>query len=206
MRSASNVLQSIVAKLPVGFALGRRGGVLDTLLRAAGQEVSDAEVSAAALMNEIDPRQAIDLLGDFERVLGPDPCGRDGGSLTLDQRQRLAHQRWTTKGGQSIAYMASVADKLAMTIEIEEFWPSRAGVLRAGQRLRPEGSQFTWLVVVAEDTPADMLASLRCLFRRIQPGHTEVGVWRTDWQWLASGGHWNDGARWFDDKPWEDAA
>lgn len=94
-------------------------------------------------MDEIDPRTANALLPDFERVLGPDPCGRDLGNQTIEQRQRRAHQRWIAKGGASIPYFVKMAASLGHTIEIEEFWPSNAGVLLAGQPLIAEGEQFT---------------------------------------------------------------
>jgi len=40
----------------------------------------------------------------------------------------------------------NLAKNLGFEIEIEEFWPSKAGGLRAGQRLIPEGEQFVWRV------------------------------------------------------------
>ncbi|MFC3074700.1 YmfQ family protein [Shinella pollutisoli] len=145
-RDLRTISQSLIRKLPTGFALGRRDGVLDTVLGAAGGLLHDAEGAAERMMDEIDPRTAKALLPDFERVLGPDPCGRDRQTLTIEQRQRLAHQRWTARGGQSIPYMVETASRLGSAITIDEFWPSRAGSMRAGQRLRPEGSQFVWRV------------------------------------------------------------
>lgn len=176
MRAPSNVLQSLLAKLPVGFALGKRGGVLDTLLRTVAVEISDAEASAASLMDEIDPRRAVALLPDFERVLGPDPCGRDLVPMTLEERQQLAYQRWTARGGQSIPYMLSVAGKLDLTVTIKDFWPTRADRARAGQRLRPEGSQFTWLVVFPEGSPTQATLFALCELRRIGPAHMHLAV------------------------------
>lgn len=147
-RALQAVLQGLIRKLPSGFALGRRGRVLDTVLGAFAALLQDAETVAEQLMLEIDPRAATVLLPDFERVLGPDPCGRDQEALTIEQRQRLAHQRWTAAGGQSIPYMIGTAAKLGVTVTVREFWPSRAGYLRAGQRLRPEGCQFVWSIDV----------------------------------------------------------
>lgn len=172
-RALQTVLQSLVKKLPTGFALGRRGQVLDTLLGSAAVLLHDAEASAERLMDEIDPRTAVDLLPDFERCLGPDPCGRDLAATTIEQRQKLAHQRWTAFGGQSIPYLSGVAAKLGVTISIEEFWPSRANVLRAGQRLRPEGSQFVWRVYVPAAGSFEV-AAVECELRRIKPAHTLI--------------------------------
>lgn len=189
-RSLQAILQSLIKKLPTGFALGQRGQVLDAILSAVATVLHDAEVSAERMMEEIDPRTSQALLSDFERVLGPDPCGRDQGNVTVEQRRRLAHQRWTARGGQSIPYMISTARKLGVEVTIEEFWPSRAGGLRAGQRLRPEGSQFVWRVNIpglltvvnfragvsraGHRLGSFQISAIECELRRIKPAHTLV--------------------------------
>jgi len=189
-RPLATITQSIISKLPVGWAFARRGGVLDTLLGSAAELVSDVEASAEALMAETDPRNARNLLPDFERVLGPDPCGRDLSDLTIAQRQALAHQRWTAFGGQDIPYMIDVAAKLGELIEIFEFWPSKAGGLRSGQRLIPHGEQFLYLVRLRPQTSVIKfragassagdrlgiftLSAAECELRRIRPAHTTI--------------------------------
>lgn len=186
-RTEDQILKSMTGKITPGFALGKRGSILDGLLRATAHLLVEVERSAEAMMNEIDPRTAVHLLPDFERVLGPDKCGRDLDNPTLKQRQRVAHQRWTAMGGQSIPYLIGVAEKLGYTIEIEEFWPSRAGVLRAGQRLVPEGEQFCWRVKLALNGHENFVAGgsqasdplgqffltgIECELRRIAHSHT----------------------------------
>ncbi len=186
-RRADTILASLIGKLHPGFALGRRGGVLDAVLWAIAAPIADAEADAEALMGEIDPRTAVRLLTDFERVLGPDPCGRDQDGRPQDERQRIAHQRWTATGGQSLPYLISVAAKLGVTIEIEEFWPSKAGVLQAGQPLIAEGEQFVWRVRLApigeflfragvgqagDPLGWIVLSGIECELRRIAHSHT----------------------------------
>ncbi len=189
-RSVSSILTSIIGKLAPGWALGYRDGILDSILSSVAERIADAEADAEALMAETDPRSAVNLLADFERVLGPDPCGRDLNALSIGERQRLAHQRWTATGGQSIPYMISVAEKLGVSITIEEFWPSKAGGLRAGQRLRPDGAQFVYRVnlpglvtvvkfragvSVAGNRLGDFkISDIECELRRIRPAHTDI--------------------------------
>jgi uncharacterized protein YmfQ (DUF2313 family) len=189
-RSVSAVVQSLIQRLPNGWGLGRRGGVIDAVLEACAGAIAQVEEDAEALMLEIDPRTAEKLLPDFERCLGPDPCGRDLDARTVEQRQRLAHQRWTATGGQSIPYMIRIAANLGVAITVEEFWPSRAGVLHAGQRLKPEGCQFVWRVNIpglisvvrfragvsraGHLLGAFELSSIECELRRIKPAHTHV--------------------------------
>lgn len=189
MRTIAGILASLAAKLPPGWVLASRGGVLDALLESFAGRLADAEADAELLMDEVDPRRAGRLLPDFERVLGPDPCGRDLGERTLEQRQRQAHQRWTARGGQSIPYFLAVAERLGVTVAIEEFWPSQAGVLRAGQPLVAEGEQFTWRIrlplisqwwfragqnTAGEPLGGYALSDIECELRRLKPAHTQL--------------------------------
>lgn len=188
MRLGETIAASLRGKLPKGWAL-RRTPVLDTLLSVIAGPLAAAEADAAALMDEVDPRQAVCLLPDFERVLGPDPCGRDLSGLTLDQRQQLAHQRWTGRGGQSIPYFVSLAAKRGVAIEIEEFWPTTAGVDEAGEELIGEGEQFTFVAHVplidewdfhaggntAGETLGGLtLSDIECDLRRVKPAHAQI--------------------------------
>ncbi|WP_026379354.1 YmfQ family protein [Afifella pfennigii] len=188
-RSAAEILTSLIGKRHPGFALGKRGGVLDAVLSGFAAPTADAEAEAEALMDEVDPRTAVKLLPDFERVLGPDPCGRDTEASSVKERQRIAHQRWIAGGGQSIPYFISIAAALGVAIEIEEFWPSRAGVLRAGDRLVAEGEQFIWRVKLAPLGSIKFRAGagragyplgwiirsgIECVLQRLAPAHTTL--------------------------------
>ncbi|MCD2176434.1 YmfQ family protein [Rhizobium sp. C1] len=146
MRTVDDILRTIFARLPRGFAVPKVTGGFGLVMRAFATVLKDAEDAAAEMMDEIDPRTTVKQLADFERVLGPDPAGRDRRVATIGDRQRLAHQRWTAKGGQSIPYYIGIAAKLGVTITIDEFWPTRAGMMVAGTPLIAEGEQFTWRV------------------------------------------------------------
>ncbi len=189
-RSASMIFQSLRGKLAPGWGLGFRGGVIDVILSAIAAAIADVEEGAEALMRETDPRTADKLLSDYERCLGPDPCGRDRDALTVEQRRQLAYQRWTARGGQSIPYFVAIAKALGVDITITEFWPSKAGVLRAGQRLRPEGCQFVWQVNIpglvtivnfkagasraGQSLGWFAISAIECVIRRYKPAHTHV--------------------------------
>lgn len=188
-RDAATIARSLIGKLHPGWVLSGRGGVLDQILTGAARILADAEAQAEALMDETDPRNASNLLSDFERVLGPDRCGRDLVGLTVTERQQLAHQRWTSTGGQSIPYFISVAAKLGVPVEIEEYWPSKAGALRCGDRLIADGEQFLFTVHLEGGTvtlfrsggsrAGDRLGTftlspVECELRRIKPAHTHI--------------------------------
>lgn len=187
-RSADRIRDDLISLLPPGWALGFRGGVLDAVLGAIASGIEAAEISVRTLIGEADPRAADKLLSDFERVLGPDACGRDLAALTISDRRSLVHQRWTSVGGQSRAYFINVAAKLGVTITIEEFWPSEASMLRAGQPLRPEGCQFVWRVqlpaainvrkfrasvgTAGQPLGSFEVSNIECELRRLAPAHT----------------------------------
>lgn len=187
-RLVERIRDDIVSLLPSGWALGFRGGYLDALIEAVAGIVRNAELDTDQITVEMDPRSAYMMLEDFERVLGPDPCGRDLPGLTVSERRRMAHQRWTSTGGASAAYFISIAAKLGVTITIEEFWPSRAGRMRAGQALRPDGCQFVWRVSIPgvvsvrkfragssaaiHRLGAFKVSDIECELRRLKPAHT----------------------------------
>ncbi len=161
----------------------------ETLFKPLAQGIAEVEATAEAMMAEIDPRTANLLLTDFERVLGPDPCGRDPSTLSLEQRRQLAHQRWTARGGASIAYFVGLAAKRGVAITISENRVSQAGELVAGEELIESPEQFVWTVnlallgealFVADDGQAGdrlydlTLSDVECDIRRLKPAHTEV--------------------------------
>lgn len=189
-RSAEDVHREMISLLPDGWLWPTDD---DTLLAAILQPfaaaIADIETTAAAMIDEIDPRSAIHMLPDFERVLGPDPCGRDPATMTLDQRQMLAHQRWTARGGASIAYFVAFAAKRGVAITISENRVSYAGEMVAGDELIDQPEQFIWTVnlalagetlfVAGEGQAGERLYDLilndiDCDIRRLKPAHTEV--------------------------------
>jgi len=188
-RTAETIRQSIRTKWPKGYAAPRIGGVIDALYDGFGVALADGEAQTEKLYVEIHPREAEALLTDFERVLGPDPCGRDKQEQTLSQRQRRAHQRWIATGGQSTPYFIEIARNLGSEIEVEEFWPSVANGMVAGDALIPEGEQFVWLVKLKLINPDWFLSGrneafeplfsfevsdIECVLRRLKPAHTTL--------------------------------
>jgi len=188
-RTIATITQSLIKKLPTGFALAKRGGTIDALYAGFAVSLHEGEDAAERLLNEIDPRHAFFLLDDFERTLGADPCGRDFNNSTILQRQRRAHQRWTATGGQSIPYFIEIARNLGVEITIEEFWPSIANDMVAGDCLVPEGDQFAWRVHLKLVDPVFFIAGnseamerlydfsindVECVLRRLKPVHTTL--------------------------------
>ncbi|WP_338664984.1 putative phage tail protein [Pararoseomonas sp. SCSIO 73927] len=173
--------------LPPGRAMA--SGEIGALLAPFASELAWTGERAAALLEELDPRTATEMLPDFERVLGPDPCGRDGLGLDMEGRRAIAHQRWTTRGGASIAFFVDLAAKLGVAITIEESEPTVCGEAECGDELTPEDEIFVWTVhlplereIEAEcgvtecgDFLGEFAPNLvECVIRDLAPAHTTV--------------------------------
>lgn len=190
-RSPAHVHQEMLSLLPPGWIWPRaeEKSLLAAVLQPAAVMISEIEATAAAMMEEIDPRTAVHCLPDFERVLGPDPCGRDLSTLSVAERQQLAHQRWTARGGQSVAYFTAFAARRGVDIRIREARPSQVGVMLAGDELINSPEQFIWRIELllgiwdyfraGEHTAGDLLFSfelsdIECDLRRLQPAQSRL--------------------------------
>ena len=146
-RTSTEALADVMQLLPSGFAWpADQDSVMAQFLTPLAAMLSIFEASAEALLTETDPRDADHLLADYERVLGPDPDGRDTGPLS--QRRLVAWQRWTAGGGQSIAFFQALAATFGQTITIEEFQTSMCGRMVCGGVLAPTPAQFVWRVTL----------------------------------------------------------
>ena len=131
--NADDFARVIADELPTGSAWPRDPDS-DIMKWVAGsaQIWGDVSARAAQLVEiEADPRQADEILSDWERAFGlPDPCVAEPQTLT-DRRNALV-LKLTTLGGQSRAFFIGVAAALGYTITITEFSPFMAGISRAG--------------------------------------------------------------------------
>lgn len=117
---------------------------LQRLLLAFGADLARAHNRGCDLIRESVPSDATELLPDWERVVGPDPCAPSGPS-SLDGRRRRVVARLNYRGGQSIRIFRDLA-KVSFGIELcfAEFRPFRAGPngptpgLVTGRRLQSE--------------------------------------------------------------------
>jgi uncharacterized protein YmfQ (DUF2313 family) len=193
-RSKDQARSDIVRNAPRGWvwphcAQGAPPSLFETLFKSIAAGTADIELVAQQMMEEIDPRTATLLLPDFERVLGPDPCGRDPATMSLEQRRQLAHQRWTGRGGASIAYFTALAARRGVAIAIVENRVTVADAAQAGDELVESPEQFVWTVELAllgetvakvdEAQAGDLLldiilSDVECDIRRAKPAHTEV--------------------------------
>lgn len=189
-RSAGAVQDGMLALLPPGAMWPRAADTnLGRLLRAPAELIAGLEADAEALLAEADVRQAVALLADYERVLGPDECGHHLLPLSTADRQRLAHARWVAQAGQTPADYVALAAALGAAITVTEQVVWQCGLAEAGDELVPEGQQYIWQVTLplerlieaeaGQMEAGDPLGSfgqnlVECVIRAARPAHTEV--------------------------------
>lgn len=192
MRTPTQILGELLALVPSGFAWNRdQGGMLAAFLLPWATELARIESFAEQLLTESDPRAADYLLTDYERVLGPDPAGRDLLALTTALRQLIVFQRWTARGGASAAFFIALAASVGITVTIQNITTAKCGVARCGaSACVPTPEQYKWIVttpLVGIDVP--YCGAARCgaansggriipspieaLFAIFTPAHTE---------------------------------
>ena len=188
-RATEAALAELLAHLPSGWAWDKApAGGLAGLLRPVAERMAGVEADAEAMLAEVNPRRAATLLPDFERVLGPDPCGRDLLISSLGDRQAFAHQRWTAAPQPTPAAIVKTAADLGVAITIEEFVPPQVGVAECGAATcSGDAEVFVWIVQLpatrvietecAVTECGDWLgevvpAGVECVIRQMAPAHT----------------------------------
>jgi len=163
-------------------------------LDAEGTALDTAQSDAAALLREADPRGALDLLPDWERVTGlPDTCS-SGLATTLQERRDAVVTKIVGLGGASLDYFAGIAERLGYTVEIAEYQPFICGISQCGvQALNPAEMRLVWRVSLADprvtyfrcgesQVGTDPLLKisraedLECTLQRLKPAHTRLFV------------------------------
>ena len=176
--------------LPRGLAWPREPGtVLEKFWSVPGDRMSDLHQYGCTFLNqESFPCSAVQLLSDWERVLGlPDECTPSGQSLA--ERQQAVCQKLTARGGQTKAYFVAIAAAAGYSIEIIEHFPSRVGRAQAGCGTTGN-CPYWWTVRVFGLTVTQARTgcatvcqpfcsipdfdALRCLILRAAPAHTVV--------------------------------
>lgn len=189
----ANWLASLQSLLPPGRALTRQPEAkLTSLLEAIAAMFVSAQERLESLQREsADPRLAISMLPDWERLLGlPDDC-MAGLDLSVPERQRLAFARLTEQGGQSKAYFIALADAYGEPgCTIDDGFSQMTCNDDCNDALYSLADVFTWRVniprpidqveaMTCNDDCNDALASFtislaECPITERKPAHTQV--------------------------------
>lgn len=176
--------------LPKGDAWARGvTGTFQKLCEAMAEEIVRLDERARVdLINEADPRSALEMLPDWERVVGI-PDGVIPAETNLQKRRQQVQTKLANIGGQSRAFFIELAALLGFTVTITEFRPFRAGMSRSGDpvynvewahvwRVNAPGNTITYFRA-GQSRAGEPLAEwgndvLEAVINRAKPAHTIV--------------------------------
>lgn len=194
-RSDADHAQMLRQLLPRGAAWDfAPDGTFARLLEALAAEFARIDARVIDLLDEADPRTALETLVDWERVAGlPDSCA--GAPDNVAERQIALVQKLTSLAGQTPADFIDLAALIGFEIDIEEHRPLRVG-FRVGDACKDEAWAFAWTVrvqpfdgagrpvlAIAHFKVGDRVGArvrgfgsldLECVIRRAAPAHTAV--------------------------------
>lgn len=164
--------------LPSGRAWNRDpNSNLSKVLKSITDELAIVDYRATNILDEVDPRGAIELIQEHENDLGlPDELYSIGTSLP--DRQASALAKLTAKGGNSKQYFIDLAaDVFDMTISISFFTPFWSGMGCSGDPCGDQQNIFYWKVSTYFDVLHEKYrdAMIR-VFELLKPAHTVI-IW-----------------------------
>lgn len=190
MRDADAYLTQLQALLPPGPAWSREpDATLTAVLGIFADGLARADARADSLVRESDPRDAIELLEEWEAMFGlPDACSPPEAYDTLAERRAALAQRVTAIGGVAPQYLIDLAVAQGFEITITEIRPTVCGIAECGDELIPGEAIFTFEINAPATSVIDAECgntecgeplgsaventALECLVRRVAPAHT----------------------------------
>ena len=120
--------------LPKGWAWDQVRQDDSLLLQALAIELCRIDGRVQDMLREFDVRNAVELLPEWEALLGlPDECTPEGADIF--ERQDQAAQKYAALGGMSEAYFEGIADDLGFDAEVSNIPAFRVGTSRVGDAL-----------------------------------------------------------------------
>jgi uncharacterized protein YmfQ (DUF2313 family) len=146
---------------------------------AMGDELVRVEQRGDTLIEESDPRTAVETLDSWETILGLPDEDVTAVPSTTAERQLAVTQKFIRRGGQRRAYFIELAAACGYTVTIQDAFGLtvfRAGRGRCGDRIRDSGWAHYWTMTVQPAGGVALsTAELERIIRRAAPAHTVVG-------------------------------
>jgi uncharacterized protein YmfQ (DUF2313 family) len=149
------------------------GSWLSRLLLAIADELARIDGRSEVLLDEWDPRTAVETLADWERVLGlPDGCVELADSVS--GRRADVARKLVARGGQTAAYYIDIAAGLGFVATVVETGPHtwRLDVDPGGYELA--ASNFRVGSRAGDRLSGRSNTVLECVINRAKPAHTLV--------------------------------
>lgn len=167
----SNIIQDIVENI------SNDGNLLTKFFSCFAAELETFERDCWNLLNQTDPGVAVELLPDWENLLGIYNTCAYSLDLTLDQRQALSHVKFFYRGKIANAqFYIDIAEELGFSIIVVEY-PSNTGARIFGQAkfgLEPFGGIGGWSnikITIISGEPVDLL---KCVINVMKPSHVYI--------------------------------
>jgi uncharacterized protein YmfQ (DUF2313 family) len=168
--------QQLVALQPKGAIWPTEPtSLLHTFFASIGAVLATLHNRLLVLIEEADPRTTIELLAEWERLLGlPDDCWTNPETLSLQVRRNRVVQKLTVGGGQSRAFYTSIAEALGYEITITEPSPHNWTVTVA----EPRVTYFRTGESKCGDSLGliDRTEDLECVLQASKPAHSRLLV------------------------------
>lgn len=166
MTLVERIRARLLAKLPEGGVFRRdRASFFFRLFTAIARELARVDERATELLTQAPPWLSVELLPEWERVLGLPSTG------SIGARQLAVGAKLGDQGGCSIPYMRSLAVLLGYDIEITEYLPWQCGISSCVDPLVGDAWMATWTVTYASGLLDSLLQSTLIAAR---PNHTVV--------------------------------
>jgi uncharacterized protein YmfQ (DUF2313 family) len=189
--TAADYLELCQNLTPYGPAWPREPDAFVTrLLDAWAQEFARIEARIDALIEEADPRTAIELLADWERNYGlPDECYPE--AATIAERRGRLLQKIAFQGGQSKQFFIDFVAALGYPgATITEYKPFKANS-KCNAPLNQGGSRYAWRISVPSSSTSVRFKAnsrayepltrfgdpgLACILAKYAPAHTVLYI------------------------------
>lgn len=151
------------------------GSVLGKLLLGIADELARIDARSEDLVEEWDPRTAVELLPDWERALGlPDGCV--GLASVVSERQLGVTAKLSARGGQTAAYYVALAAGMGFVAAVDEpaplIWRLSVDLAQSTSPYQLRSSLFRAGSSRAGDRVAmSYVAELECVVGRAKPAH-----------------------------------
>jgi uncharacterized protein YmfQ (DUF2313 family) len=139
------------------------GGLLGAQIGAEGAALDAVVRSGEKLLAESDPRTALEMLPDWERMVGLLDL-----PPTVQERQGAVVARLSGNGGQNATYYIALARSLGYDVTVSEYRPFRAGASFAGDELTNEAWVHWWMVHAPVTTVFEFMAGASCAGERVR--------------------------------------
>lgn len=141
-------LHSLQSLLPTGKAWTRDPDAnLTKVLGVYAGILAEIERQALLVLAEADPRTAAMSLDEWEENLGlPDNCSL--ADATIRERIAAVVEKYTRKGGLSVAYYMELAAAFGYEIVIEEFEPFVCGISGCGGEDVLGGDDIRYMLII----------------------------------------------------------